>query len=62
MEIIMKKISTIELTTLNGGAAAYDCMWYLQYEANTHVSSGDKDMEDAYWDNWADRFEECAGA
>ena len=54
----MKKISTIELISLNGGSASYDCMWYLQYEAGTHVSSGNKEMEEAYWDNWADRFEE----
>lgn len=59
---IMKKISTIELISLNGGSASHDCMWYLQYEANTHVSSGNQKMEDAYWDKWSDRFEECAGA
>lgn len=54
----MKKISTIELISLNGGSASHDCMWYLQYEAGTHVSSGNQEMEDAYWDNWADRFED----
>lgn len=57
----MKKISTFELISLNGGSGSYDCMWYLQYEANTHVSSGDEKAEEKYWDNWADRFEECAG-
>ncbi|MCM1141357.1 MAG: hypothetical protein NC453_22545 [Muribaculum sp.] len=59
----MKKITSIELISLNGGTASgRDCMWYLQYEANTHVSSGNQEMEDAYWDDWADRFEACAGA
>lgn len=39
----MKKISSIELIALNGGSASErDCMWYLQYEAGTHVSSGNK--------------------
>lgn len=53
----MKKISSIELIALNGGSASErDCMWYLQYEAGTHVSSGNKEMEDAYWDDWAKRL------
>lgn len=62
MDKIMKKIMSIELVALNGGAAAYDCMTLLQYEANTHQNSGIKELEDAYWDDWADRFEACAGA
>ena len=62
MDKIMKEIKSIELVNLNGGAAAYDCMTLLQFEANTHQNSGNKELEDAYWDDWADRFEACAGA
>lgn len=61
MDKIMKQIKSIELVTLNGGATAYDCMTLLQYEASTHQSSGNKEIEDAYWEDWADRFEQCAG-
>lgn len=57
----MKKITTIELITLNGGSGTQDCIWLLEYEAGTHVSSGNKKMEEAYWDNWAVRYEKCAG-
>lgn len=58
----MKQIESIELVALNGGTAANDCMSQLQYEANTHQNSGNKEQDDAFWDNWADRFEKCAGA
>ena len=58
----MKKIKSIDLIALNGGSAAYDCETLLQIEANTHQDSGNQELEDAYWDDWADRFEECAGA
>lgn len=57
----MKKITTIELVTLNGGSGTRDCIWLLQYEAGTHVSSGNEDMEDDYWEDWAVRYEKCAG-
>ena len=57
----MKQIKSIELVALNGGAAASDCMLQLQYEANTHQNSGNQKQENAYWDNWAIRFEKCAG-
>ncbi len=57
----MKKVTSIELVALNGGAAAYNCRQLLQYEANTHQCSDDKDAENAYWDNWADRYAACAG-
>ncbi len=56
---MMKQIKSIEQVALNGGAAASDCMSLLQYEVNTHQSSGNKDWEDAYWDHWSDRFYEC---
>lgn len=63
MESIMKKITSMELATLNGGAASYeDCMWYLQYESGTHVSSGNEEMENAYWEEWGKRFEDCANS
>lgn len=53
---------SIELVALNGGAAAYDCMTLLQYEANTHQNSGNTEMEDAYWDDWGARYDACVGA
>ncbi len=56
----MKKISTIELIALNGGSGPErDCMWFLQYELGTHTSSGNKNMEDKYWEGWNKRFEDC---
>ncbi len=58
---MMKQIKSIELVALNGGAAASDCMSQLQYEANTHQNSGNKEQDDAFWDNWANRFEKCVG-
>lgn len=61
MDKIMKQITSIELLALNGGAAGYDCMTLLQYEANTHRNSGDEELENAFWDEWADRFEMCVG-
>ncbi len=51
----------MELVALNGGAFTYDCMTLLQYEAGTHKNSGIKELEDAYWDDWADRYEACVG-
>lgn len=57
----MKKITSMELVALNGGAFTYDCMTLLQYEAGTHKNSGIKELEDAYWDDWADRYEACVG-
>lgn len=62
MDKIMKKIMSIELIALNGGSAEDNCMKQLQHEASTHQNSGNKEQEDAYWDDWADRFEACAGA
>lgn len=44
----MKQIKSIELVALNGGAAASDCMSQLQYEANTHQNSGNKEQDDAF--------------
>lgn len=58
----MKQIKSIELIALNGGTAASDCMSQLQYEANTHQNSGNQKLENAFWDDWADRFEKCVGA
>ena len=57
----MNKFSIKELLSLNGGTSDQkDCMWYLQYEANTHLSTGDEDMEKKYWDDWAIRYEKCS--
>ena len=53
---------SIELIALNGGSAEDNCMKQLQHEASTHQNSGNKEQEDAYWDDWSDRFEACAGA
>jgi hypothetical protein len=55
----MKKIMSIELAALNGGAGSSDCMKLLQREANTHKDSGIRELEDAFWDDWSERFEEC---
>lgn len=57
----MKQLDSIELISLFGGVAQQDCMWLLQYEANTHVSSGNKDMEKKYWANWEKRYDDCVG-
>lgn len=57
----MKQIESIELAALTGGAAAKDCMSILQDEANTHQSTGNQDLEDKYWVNWADRYYDCVG-
>lgn len=60
----MKEIETSELIALCGGSSSseHDCMWFIQYEANTHQSSGNEDAEKGYWDNWADRYEDCANS
>lgn len=55
----MKQVKFIELIKLNGGATGSDCMKFLQQEANTHKDSGNQALENAFWDNWADRFDEC---
>lgn len=59
----MKQLSLDELLCLKGGASVdQNCMWLLQYEANTHVNSGDEDAEEKYWKKWAERFENCANS
>ena len=57
----MKRILLNELLSLNGGTSAQqDCMWYLQYEANTHLDTGNEKQEDLYWKDWLNRYEECS--
>lgn len=59
---IMRQINAIELVALNGGTAAHDCMSLLQFEAHRHLRSQDQQMEDAYWDNWMERYDACVGS
>lgn len=55
----MKKLTNMELIALKGGSAGYDCMAILQYEASTHRKTNNKGAEDAYWDDWGRRYEDC---
>lgn len=58
---MVKQIESIELIALDEGAAAIGRTLQLRYEANTHQNSSNQKQENAYWDNWAIRFEKCVG-
>lgn len=55
----MKQISYTELLSIYGGASGSNCMKILQYEASTHLSTGNEQAEKEYWDYWADRYADC---
>lgn len=53
----MQVLSASELHLLLGGRG---CMESLQEIAGNHQNSGNRSIDDAFWDAWADEFERCA--
>ncbi|MBR8703956.1 hypothetical protein [Porphyromonas levii] len=59
----MRELNSFELSNLLGGSASSaNCVSRLQGEANTHRDSGNQEFENAYWDDWADRWDECVAS